>query len=91
MRLDVFLSLSRLIKRRSLAKKACDFGAVLIDGVPAKPSHNVRISQKIQIDFFNRVLEVKVIAIPVEKNIRKEDTRDFFEVIKEERRRVLDE
>ncbi|MCJ7508065.1 MAG: RNA-binding S4 domain-containing protein [candidate division Zixibacteria bacterium] len=90
MRLDTFLSISRLIKRRSLAKKACDFRAVLIDGIPAKASHNVRIGQKIQIDFSNRVLEVEILSVPPEKSLKKEEAKNLYKIIREERKRVLE-
>lgn len=90
MRLDVFLSLSRLVKRRTQAKKACDFGAVLVDGVPAKPSHTVEIGQKIRIEFQNRVLEVEVLSVPAEKSLRKEETVNLYKIIREERKRGLE-
>jgi ribosomal 50S subunit-recycling heat shock protein len=90
LRLDIFLSLSRLIKRRTQAKKACDFGAVLIDGIPAKASHNVRIGQKIQIDFSNRVLEVEILSVPPERNLKKEEARNLYKIIREERKKVLE-
>lgn len=90
MRLDTFLSISRLIKRRTQAKKACEFGAVLIDGIPAKASHNIRIGQKIQIDFSNRLLEVEILSIPPEKSLRKEEASGLYKIIKKERKRVLE-
>lgn len=91
MRLDVFLSSSRLIKRRTQAKKACDFGAVLVDGMPAKASLTARIGQKIQIDFQNRVLEVEILSVPPEKHLNKEEAKDLYRVLKDERKRVLDD
>ena len=90
MRLDIFLSLSRIIKRRTQAKKACEFGAVLIDGVPAKASHFVKIGQKIQIEFQNRILEVEILSVPAEKNLRKEEAGGLYKVIREERKRGLE-
>ena len=90
MRLDIFLSLSRLIKRRTQAKNACEFGAVLLDGTVAKASQNVKIGQKIQIEFSNRVLEVEILSVPEGKSLRKEEAKNLYRVIKEERKRVLE-
>ena len=90
MRLDIFLSISRLIKRRTQAKKACEFGAVLVDGAPAKASHDVRVGQKIRIEFSNRILEVEILSVPQGKSLRKEEARELYRVIKEERKRVLE-
>ena len=90
MRLDFFLSLSRLIKRRTQAKKACEVGAVLIDGIIAKASQKVKIGQKIQIDFPGRLLEVEIISVPLEKNLKKEEAKNLYKVIKEERKRILE-
>ena len=90
MRLDSFLSLSRLIKRRTQAKKACEIGAVLVNGIIAKASQKIKIGQKIQIDFPNRLLEVEILSVPVGENLRKEEARGLYKVIKEERKRILE-
>ena len=90
MRLDIFLSLSRLIKRRTQAKNACEFGAVLVDGTVAKASQNVKIGQQIRIDFSNRLLEVEIVSVPEGKSLRKEEARELYKIIREERKRVLE-
>ena len=86
MRLDSFLSDIRLIKRRTQAKKACEMGLVLLDGNAAKPGKEVKPGQIITINFAHRVLEVEVVDIPL-RNVRKEEAKNFYKIIKEERKK----
>lgn len=86
MRLDTFLSEVRLIKRRSQAKIACENKIVLVDGIAAKPSKEVKEGQIITINFANKTLEVEVLEIP-SKSVKKEEAKDFYRVIKEERKK----
>jgi ribosomal 50S subunit-recycling heat shock protein len=86
MRLDSFLSDTRLIKRRTQAKKACENKIVLVDGVVAKPGKEVKVGQRIIINFTNRTLEVEIIEIPF-RNVRKEEAKNFYRVIREEKRK----
>ncbi|AKI97209.1 tRNA synthetase RNA-binding protein [Kosmotoga pacifica] len=60
MRLDKFLKLNRIIKRRTLAKDAIEKGFVLKNGRPAKPASEINPGDEIQIDFANRVLVIRV-------------------------------
>jgi ribosomal 50S subunit-recycling heat shock protein len=85
MRLDAFLSDTRLIKRRTQAKLACEKGKVFLDQRPAKPGKEVKPGQVITIDFAKRVLEVEVVDIP-RRNVRKEEAKDFYRIIREEKR-----
>jgi ribosomal 50S subunit-recycling heat shock protein len=86
MRLDSFLSDTRLIKRRTQAKKACEGGMVSLDGKAAKPGKEVKSGQIITIDFAQRILEVEVLEIP-SRRVRKEDAKNFYKIIREERRK----
>jgi ribosomal 50S subunit-recycling heat shock protein len=86
MRLDSYLSDTRLIKRRSQAKKACEGGLVLLDGRETKPSKEVKEGQIITIDFARRILEVQIVEIP-SKSVRKQEAKDFYRVIREESKR----
>lgn len=61
MRLDKFLKISRLIKRRTVAKKASEAGKVLINGKVAKASENVNVGDTITINFSNNTISVEVI------------------------------
>jgi len=86
MRLDSFLSEIRLIKRRTQAKEACELGLVLLDGKPAKPGKEIKAGQIIIINFANRSLEVEVLGIPF-GNVRKTEVKDFYKILREEKRR----
>ena len=86
MRLDSFLSDTRLIKRRTQAKKACENKIVLVDGVVAKPSKEAKVGQIITINFTNKTLEVEILQIP-SKSVKKEEAKSFYRVIKEEKRK----
>ena len=63
MRLDKYLKVSRLIKRRTVAAEACDGGRVTINGKEAKPSANVKAGDKITIRFGERLLCVEVLSV----------------------------
>lgn len=76
MRLDKYLKVSRLIKRRTVANEACDAGRVLINDKPAKASANVKAGDKITIQFGNK--EVKVEVLDVQETVRKEEAKELF-------------
>ena len=63
MRLDKFLKMSRLIKRRTVANEACDNGRVMVNGRPAKASYDVKIGDVLAIGFGQRQLKVKVTGV----------------------------
>ena len=86
MRLDSFLSEVRLIKRRTQAKKACENQIVLMDGVVAKPGKEVKVGQIVTINFTNKTLEVEISEIP-SKNVKKQEAKNFYRVIREEKRK----
>lgn len=79
MRLDKFLKVSRLIKRRTVANEACDAGRVLIGGKPAKASTNVKAGDEIEILFGQKSVKVRVLNVA--ETVRKEDAKDLFEYI----------
>ncbi len=76
MRLDKYLKVSRLIKRRTVANEACDAGRVLINDRPAKASANVKAGDIITIRFGNR--EVRVEVLDVQETVRKEEAGELF-------------
>ena len=76
MRLDKYLKVSRLIKRRTIANEACDAGRVLINDKPAKASANVKVNDIITIQFGNK--EVKVEVLEVQETVKKEEARELF-------------
>ncbi len=79
MRLDKFLKVSRLIKRRTVANEACDAGRVMVNGKPAKASVHVKVDDVIEILFGEKTVKVKVCAIM--DTTKKEDAKNLFEYI----------
>ena len=76
MRLDKFLKVSRLIKRRTVANEACDAGRVFVNDKPAKASTNVKVGDVLRIEFGNK--EVKVEVLDVQETVRKEEAKELF-------------
>ncbi|MCI8268992.1 RNA-binding S4 domain-containing protein [Clostridiaceae bacterium] len=76
MRLDKYLKVSRLIKRRTVANEACDAGRVLVNGKPAKASVNVKAGDIIEIQFGTS--SVKVEVLDVQETVRKDDAKELY-------------
>ncbi|HJD25201.1 MAG TPA: RNA-binding S4 domain-containing protein [Candidatus Blautia intestinipullorum] len=76
MRLDKYLKISRLIKRRTVANEACDAGRVLINDKPAKASAQVRSGDVIEIQFGGKNVRVEVLE--VKDTVRKEDAESMY-------------
>ena len=76
MRLDKFLKVSRLIKRRTVANEACDAGRVTINEKPAKASAQVKVGDVIEIAFGNR--QVKVEVLDLQETTKKEEAKELF-------------
>ena len=81
MRLDKYLKVSRLIKRRTLAKEASEADRVLVNGKPAKPSKDINVDDIITIVFGKRIVEVKVTRLI--ESTKKEDALLMYELISE--------
>ena len=79
MRLDKYLKVSRLIKRRTIAQEACDAGRVKINDKVAKSSTKVKVGDIIEIEFGNKSVKVKVLDI--QDTTKKEEAKDLFEYI----------
>lgn len=79
MRLDKYLKVSRLIKRRTLANDVADAGRVIVNGKPAKASYAVKIGDVIEITFGNRPVKVRVLSIVEPKG--KDVARELFEIL----------
>jgi len=73
MRLDKYLKVSRLIKRRTVANEACDAGRVLINDKPAKASTNVKVGDTLTIQFGNK--DVKVEILDVQETVKKDEAK----------------
>ena len=79
MRLDKYLKVSRLIKRRSVANEACDAGRVIINGRAAKAGTEVKAGDIIEIGFGDKTVKVEVTA--VEDAVRKVQAADLFKYV----------
>ena len=86
MRLDSFLSDVRLIKRRTQAKKACENQIVWVDGKIAKPSKEVKVGQRILVDFTSRTVEIEVLDIP-KGNVKRDEADTFYKLLRDERKK----
>ena len=76
MRLDKFLKVSRLIKRRTVANEACDAGRVLVNDKPAKASLSVKEGDVIETQFGTR--SVKVEVLDVQETVKKEEAKELY-------------
>ena len=81
MRLDKYLKVSRLIKRRTVANEACDNARISVNGRPAKASYDVKVGDKISIEFGTRTLTVEVLAVA--EAVRKDDASAMYREIAE--------
>ena len=76
MRLDKYLKVSRLIKRRTVANEACDNTRVTVNGRPAKASYDVKVGDRIEIQFGQRAVAVEVLQVA--DNVRKDDAAAMY-------------
>lgn len=76
MRLDKYLKVSRLIKRRTVANEACDAGRVLVNGKSAKASAAVKEGDEIEIQFGSRAVKVEVVS--VQETVKKEEASEMY-------------
>ena len=79
MRLDKYLKVSRIIKRRTVANEACDAGRVLVNDKPAKASTNVKAGDVLPIQFGNK--DVRVEILDVQETVKKDDAKELFRYI----------
>ena len=79
MRLEKYLKVSRLIKRRTVANDACDAGRVMVNDKVVKASYDVKLGDVIEISFGNKSVKVKVTMIA--DSTKKEDAKEMFEYL----------
>lgn len=82
MRLDKYLKVSRIIKRRTFAKEASETERILVNGKVAKPSKEISLGDIITISFGRKVIEIKVTSL--QTSVKKEDATLMYELLKEE-------
>ena len=76
MRLDKYLKISRLIKRRTVANEACDAGRVLVNGNPARASYGVKVGDVLELHLGERVLRAQVVSVA--EYAKKEEAGDLY-------------
>ena len=79
MRLDKFLKVSRIIKRRSVAKDASDAGRISVNGKDAKPSTVLKVGDILEINYFKKKMKVKVLSL--KESTKKEDADGMYEIL----------
>ncbi len=80
MRLDKFLKVSRLIKRRTVANTVSEMGRILVNGNPAKPAKQLKVGDIIEIEYSNRVEKVEVLVVP-SGNVSVQEASSLYRVI----------
>ena len=79
MRIDKFLKVSRLIKRRSVANEACDAGRISVNDRPVKASYDVKVDDIIAIEFGGKTVKARVKSL--QESIRKDDATEMYELL----------
>lgn len=79
MRVDKFLKISRIIKRRTVAKEACDTDRITINGKPAKPGAEVKVGDIIVVRFGNSETKAKIISL--DERVSKQAASEMYEII----------
>ena len=80
MRLDKFLKVSRLIKRRTVAASVAETGRILVNGNPAKPAKILKVGDKIEIEYSNRTEKFEVLTVP-DRNVSIQEAQSLYKII----------
>ncbi|MEE0841262.1 MAG: RNA-binding S4 domain-containing protein [Acutalibacteraceae bacterium] len=79
MRLDKYLKISRIIKRRTVANEACDAGRVVVNGKVARASYDVKVGDIVEIVFGTRTVKVEVTEVA--ETVRKDDASSLYKIV----------
>lgn len=79
MRIDKFLKVSRILKRRTVAGDACKGGKVNVNGKTAKPAHNLKVGDEVEITFAESRLKFKVLQL--KETVKKEQAAQMYEIL----------
>ena len=82
MRLDKFLKVSRIIKRRTVANEVSDMGRVLVNNNPAKPAKQIKENDIITIEYANRVVKAKVLKVPT-TNVSVQEAPSLYQLVED--------
>ena len=80
MRLDKFLKVSRLIKRRTVANEVSDMGRVFVNGNPAQPAKQIKENDIIEIEYATRTTKAKVLKVPT-GNVSIQQAQELYEIV----------
>ncbi len=81
LRIDKFLKVCRILKRRTVAQEACDSGKVIVNGREAKPSHRVKVGDVVEIIYRTGSLKFRILQ--VREHVKKDDAQAMYEIIGE--------
>lgn len=79
MRLDKFLKVSRILKRRTVAQEACDLGKVYVNDKISKPGHKLKIGDIVKVEFVSGTFAFKVLAL--NEKVKKEEADSLYEIL----------
>lgn len=79
MRIDKFLKVSRILKRRTVAKEACDAGKIVVNGKEVKPSYTVKTGDVVELCYASGTVKFRVLE--VKENVRKDEAQSLFEIV----------
>ena len=79
MRIDKFLKVSRVLKRRTLAQQACEKGKVIVNGKEVKPAHRVKVGDEVELQLTGGQLKFRILLI--KETVKKDEAQSLYEVI----------
>ena len=79
MRIDKFLKVSRIIKRRTIANEAADNGRISVNGKVVKPSYGIKVNDIVEIKFGNQTSKFKITAIPTKQSVRTDEVAEMVD------------
>ena len=79
MRVDKYLKVSRIIKRRTIAKEACDAGRITLNGKVAKASDTVKPGDMLEVEYANRVTKYEILEI--KEHLKKEESKELYRIV----------
>mgnify|MGYP002740492543 FL=1 len=79
MRLDKFLKITRIIKRRTIANEAADNGRISVNGKVVKPSYDIKINDIVEIKFGDQTSKFKITAIPTKQSVRTDEVAEMID------------
>lgn len=89
MRIDKYLKVSRLIKRRSVANEACDAGRIAVNGKTVKASYDVKVDDVIEIGFGTKMVKAKVTSL--NESTKKDDAKEMYILLWEQNKMLKEE